>query len=151
KYILKVRGYATYDSVNLVPYLYVASGNRVLAWLNARIPFGAENESWIGQEFIIPDDVTTVKYGVLWKFDSAVYADTLFIRQAQLVHEGNIIDPEHILVTHYQYNSLNQLTSQNTPDAGKSYFWYDDKGQLKLSQNAQQTIDRKYSYTRYDE
>ncbi|HRF34404.1 MAG TPA: RHS repeat-associated core domain-containing protein [Cyclobacteriaceae bacterium] len=66
--------------------------------------------------------------------------------------EGVQIHPlPHKLVTQYQYNSLNQLVWQKTPDAGESRFWYDSKSQLRLSQNAQQTIDGKYSYTKYDE
>jgi len=62
-----------------------------------------------------------------------------------------IDNPQHKLITRYQYNSLNQLLNQTTPDAGKSDFWYNDKSQLRLSQNAQQRIDNKYSYTKYDE
>lgn len=59
-------------------------------------------------------------------------------------------NPGHRLITRYQYNSLNQLLNQTTPDAGESKFWYNDKSQLRLSQNAQQRIDSKYSYTKYD-
>jgi RHS repeat-associated protein len=61
-----------------------------------------------------------------------------------------IDNPQHKLITRYQYNSLNQLLNQTTPDAGKSDFWYNDKSQLRLSQNAQQRTDNKYSYTQYD-
>ncbi|HAC23524.1 MAG TPA: hypothetical protein DCE81_01270, partial [Cytophagales bacterium] len=59
--------------------------------------------------------------------------------------------PAHTLITRYQYNSLNQLIYQITPDAGESRFWYDDKAQLRLSQNAEQKNGNRYSYTRYDE
>jgi RHS repeat-associated protein len=59
-------------------------------------------------------------------------------------------DQDHKLITRYTYNSINQLVWQKTPDAGESQFWYDDKGQLRLSQNAQQFKDDKYSYTQYD-
>ena len=118
-----------------------------------------KNENWVSQEFIIPDSVTSIKYGVLWKSrnhplpgEGGSEVDALFIRQAQLCsHEGNVILPEHTLVTRYQYNSINQLVGQQTPDAGNSDFFYNNKGQLKLSQNAQQAIDLKYSYTKYDE
>lgn len=61
------------------------------------------------------------------------------------------VNAQHGLATRYKYNSLNQLIWQKTPDAGESNFWYNDKGQLRLSQNAQQYIDGAYSYTRYDE
>lgn len=59
--------------------------------------------------------------------------------------------PPHDLLTNYRYTSINQLTWQATPDAGISEFVYDKKGQLRISHNAQQTIDGKYSYTKYDE
>ncbi len=69
------------------------------------------------------------------------------LTQAQISSNA---DPAHTLLTRYAYNSLNQLTAQQTPDAGKSQFWYDSQGQLRLSQNAQQQADNHYSYTRYD-
>ncbi|WP_290708559.1 DUF6443 domain-containing protein, partial [Flavihumibacter sp. CACIAM 22H1] len=58
--------------------------------------------------------------------------------------------PEHRLATVYRYNSLNQVVSQYTPDGGKSSFWYDRLGRLSVSQNAQQALEEKYSYTAYD-
>jgi RHS repeat-associated protein len=63
---------------------------------------------------------------------------------------GNPHYPDHKLVTRYQFSSLNQNIKATIPDAGISQTWYNDKGQLRLSQNAQQFIDKKYSYTRYD-
>ncbi len=67
-------------------------------------------------------------------------------------HIGNSGSPEpaHTLKTNYKYNSLNQVIWQQTPDAGQSQFWYDAKGQLRLSQNAKQATESAYSYTRYD-
>lgn len=56
----------------------------------------------------------------------------------------------HGMRTTYQYNSLNQLVSQNSPDGGETHFRYNDAGQLRLSQNAQQLVDKTYSYTKYD-
>lgn len=62
--------------------------------------------------------------------------------------------PQHRLKTIYQYNSLNQLVWQSTPDGGESRFWYDRKGMLRLSQNAKQAKQinntYRYSYSRYD-
>jgi RHS repeat-associated protein len=57
---------------------------------------------------------------------------------------------DHKLKTRYKYNSLNQLVWQQSPDAGISQFWYDSKGQLRMSQNAKQAAIGKYSYTKYD-
>jgi RHS repeat-associated protein len=71
--------------------------------------------------------------------------------QVQAFRLGIKVDPAHTFVTRYKYNSLDQLVWQKTPDAGESNFWLNDKGQLKLSQNAKQMIDTLYSYTKYDE
>jgi RHS repeat-associated protein len=64
-------------------------------------------------------------------------------------------EPNHRLKTNYKYNSLNQLISQCTPDAGKTNFIYDRKSQLRMSQNAKQKAPSSgthnvYSYTLYD-
>ncbi|WP_226180726.1 hypothetical protein [Hymenobacter lucidus] len=58
--------------------------------------------------------------------------------------------PAHTLRTTYFYNSLHQLTSQASPDGGTTEFHYNQKGQLRFSQNAVQRSIGTYSYTRYD-
>ncbi len=59
--------------------------------------------------------------------------------------------PDHTFVTEYEYNSLKQLIRQKTPDGGETVFYYDQLGQLRFSQNAQQADEGLYSYTKYDE
>jgi hypothetical protein len=58
--------------------------------------------------------------------------------------------PAHKLETQYFYTSSNQVYRQITPDAGESFFWYDQAGRLIASQNAKQQASNRYSYTRYD-
>lgn len=60
--------------------------------------------------------------------------------------------PPHIMVTHYWYNSLQQLIKQYTPDGDYSIFYYDYLGRLVVSQNAKQAAytTPAYSYTMYD-
>ncbi len=58
--------------------------------------------------------------------------------------------PAHRLKTQYQYNSLNQLVWQSTPDGGETDFWYNNIGQLRFSQNAKQAPGNYFSYTKYD-
>lgn len=58
--------------------------------------------------------------------------------------------PQHTLVTRYNYNSLNQVVIQKSPDAGVSRFWYDKLGRLAVSRNAKQKAGNEYSYTFYD-
>lgn len=56
----------------------------------------------------------------------------------------------------YAYNTRNQVREQTTPDGGLTDFWYNDAGQLKLSQNAKQaenfggSTPLRYSYTQHD-
>ncbi len=67
---------------------------------------------------------------------------------ANLVHL-----PPHTMQTYYQYNTLNQLVWQKTPDAGISTFYYDALGRIIFSRNYKQahsTGGNEYSYTRYD-
>ncbi len=64
---------------------------------------------------------------------------------------GNIATPAHTLVTEYRYNTLNQVITQKTPDAGISNFWYDRLGRLVVSRNAKQQAAGTYSYTLYDD
>lgn len=61
--------------------------------------------------------------------------------------------PAHSMVTHYIYNSLQQLTEQSTPDGGTSKFWYDPLGRIIVSQNAKQIAysTPAFSYNRYDD
>ena len=65
---------------------------------------------------------------------------------------GSAIYASHSLTTRYQYNTLNQIRWQNTPDGGTSDFWYDRLGRLAVSQNAEQKdgSNDNYSYTLYD-
>jgi hypothetical protein len=65
--------------------------------------------------------------------------------------QGSFIWPEHQLITNYKYNSLQQVFTQTTPDAGNSNFWYDKLGRLVVSQNSKQISQDKYSYTLYDD
>ena len=59
--------------------------------------------------------------------------------------------PAHDFTTQYQYNSLNQLIWQSTPDGGEADFYYDQLGRLVFSQNANQAdAGNVYSYTQYD-
>jgi len=78
--------------------------------------------------------------------DSAWLADVRAKRKA-----GVPSVPSHTLPTIYRYNSLNQVVSQSTADAGRTTNWYDKLGRLAVSQNAKQLAEHKYSYTLYDQ
>ena len=66
--------------------------------------------------------------------------------------------PGHGLPTTYQYNSLNQVLQQYSPDGDTTTFYYDRLGRLIVSQNKEHKENssysgsaNRYSYTKYDE
>jgi len=63
--------------------------------------------------------------------------------------DNTAYDPVHTLKTKYNYNSLNQLVSQNTPDAGETRFAYDYLGRIVASQNQKQLAGEVISGTTY--
>lgn len=73
------------------------------------------------------------------------------VKQYRASSSGNTpVFTNHKMKTNYKYNSLKQLIWQSTPDGGESNFGYNDLGQLILSQNAEQALHNKYSYSQYD-
>jgi RHS repeat-associated protein len=56
-----------------------------------------------------------------------------------------VVVPPHTMVTHYWYNSLQQLTKQYTPDGDSAWFWYDKIGRLVLSQTRRQQNEHNYA------
>ena len=52
--------------------------------------------------------------------------------------------------TSYTYNSLGWLMKVNSPDEGETNYVYRADGSIRFSQNAQQNVDGKFSYTVYD-
>ncbi|MBK9629162.1 MAG: RHS repeat-associated core domain-containing protein [Flavobacteriales bacterium] len=63
-------------------------------------------------------------------------------------------DPEHRMQQTYEYDGLSQLFESNDPDRGTTEMVYDQRGQLRFSQNAQQreVVDGKqrFSFVDYD-
>ena len=68
--------------------------------------------------------------------------------------ENSVNIPANKFKTNYQYNSLNQLVYQSTPDGGITTFAYDKLGRIIASQNAKQIVNEgekvRFSYTKYD-
>ena len=58
--------------------------------------------------------------------------------------------PQHNKGSRYEYNSLNQVVLQETPDGGKTRFFYDGAGRVLFSQNDQQQLSGRMTYTLYD-
>ena len=79
-------------------------------------------------------------------------ADPTILAQIKTNRDGGtgFLQPNHKLATKYEYNTLNQIVKQTTPDAGVTEFWYDKLGRIVLSQNAEQKLRSARSYTIYD-
>ncbi|MFH1320488.1 MAG: RHS repeat-associated core domain-containing protein, partial [Bacteroidota bacterium] len=79
------------------------------------------------------------------------FTDSIIIAAVQQEREnGNVLVPVHQMISEYRYNSLNQVIEQETPDGGRSNYWYDKLGRIVASQNARQQTPNRYSYTKYD-
>lgn len=66
---------------------------------------------------------------------------------------GNLIknyQPLNKLESSFEYNSLGQLLYSNSPDEGESWFKYMHDGKIRYSQNSEQLLAGKFSYTNYD-
>src|SRR5579872_6903570 len=58
--------------------------------------------------------------------------------------------PVYTKINNYNYNTLNELTWQQTIDGGKTRFFYDAAGRMIFSQNAKQGLQGYYTYNIYD-
>ncbi len=58
--------------------------------------------------------------------------------------------PQHNKVSQYQFNSLNQVLNQNTPDGGTVTYKYDKTARLVFSQNDKQAPEGYMTYRLYD-
>lgn len=104
------------------------------------------------------DDELKIDYQIRYEHFTLYYYDrggrlvkTVPPRGVTLLNPAvNNVKPDHKYVTTYEYNSLGQLVRQNTPDGGTSNFVYNNKGQLRFSQNAQQSQDGHISFSNYD-
>jgi RHS repeat-associated protein len=76
-----------------------------------------------------------------------------------LIQPGTSLDskPAHKMLNRFGHNTRDQVLWQQTPDTGLKLFWYNDAGQLRFSQSAQQrlpdpaTATAAHSYIVYDE
>lgn len=65
--------------------------------------------------------------------------------------------PLHSFVSSYRYNSMGQVISQTTPDAGITNYWVDRLGRIVASQNAEQLLPsnggaaNRFAYLVYDD
>lgn len=66
---------------------------------------------------------------------------------------NDMVYPDHKMITNYKYNSLGQMRQNETPDGGRTSFWYDELGRIILSQSQRQEemTGDVYSYVLYDD
>ncbi|MEO0470249.1 MAG: RHS repeat-associated core domain-containing protein [Bacteroidota bacterium] len=64
--------------------------------------------------------------------------------------QGTSLIPDHSLKSFNQYNSLNQLRIQYTPDNDTLQLWYDRYARPVVSQDGKQEAVNEYSYILYD-
>jgi RHS repeat-associated protein len=72
------------------------------------------------------------------------------VNNHRLADDGVSLAPIVAKPSLYFYNTLNQVVEQNTPDGGKTEFFYDAAGRVIFSQNAKQRPTGEMTYTLYD-
>ncbi len=82
---------------------------------------------------------------------NAATVDDVQVTRANGYTATDFIHPHYEYATKYEYNSLQQLVRQQTPDGGITRFWYDELDRLIISQNSVQAQQQSYSYQLYDE
>jgi RHS repeat-associated protein len=60
------------------------------------------------------------------------------------------LTPSHTKLSVYKYNTLNQVVDQQTPDGGRTEYFYDAAGRAIFSQNEKQRTTGRMTYTLYD-
>ncbi|MGE0562551.1 MAG: RHS repeat-associated core domain-containing protein [Flavobacteriales bacterium] len=80
------------------------------------------------------------------------YARYLFFQTIATHNVGPKTDDNisHSMEDTYEYDVLNQLVAETTPDKGLMEHVYDTRGRIRFDQNAQQKIDKKFGYVNYD-
>lgn len=102
------------------------------------------------ESFYYNTSMTEYQYTLYYYNQAGNLVQTVPPAGVDIVDRDGTVEPQHRLVTQYEYDNLGNLIWQHTPDGGNNRFWYDDKGQLRLSQNAQQLTENRYSYVDYD-
>ncbi|MBI2281716.1 MAG: hypothetical protein HYU68_13660 [Bacteroidetes bacterium] len=157
-------------SVSPDPYSYTIS---IRLYKNCHCQYYMDNSS-LSNIFpdLINDDVLTlypgeIKYNIksIWvattpgnfkPFDPSYtvhqYAQYIYF-QTRIKHN---VGPKtndnisHSMADTYEYDVLNQLVAETTPDKGLMEHVFDSRGRIRFDQNAQQKIDNKFGYVNYD-
>ena len=106
----------------------------------------------IEDEFTISYEVNLYHFTLFYYDRAGNLIRTIPPNGVDLSSTSRMDHPSHTNVTRYSYNSLKQLLSQRTPDAGTTTFIYDDKGEMRFSVSARQAAmnPMAYSYMKYD-
>ena len=85
KYTFKVKGFRA-NSADSPAHLYVWSdATENLLWPGANLPYGLENENWVHNDFVIPEGVTSIRLGVLWREGYGLsIGDTFYLNEVAL-------------------------------------------------------------------
>lgn len=57
---------------------------------------------------------------------------------------------QHRLASRFRHDSLDRITARVTPDTGEQVFLYDRADRVRFSQTAQQRLDGRWAFVRYD-
>jgi RHS repeat-associated protein len=82
RYTFKVLGHSTTSGR---AFIYVSTNLGDLIWRGSSLPVGAVNESWVSNDFTIPDGVTYIRVGVLFSADAGLsVGETFYLNKVGL-------------------------------------------------------------------
>lgn len=85
-----------------------------------------------------------------WKHQYLRFLDLKITTEEETYPEYAPTTPIHSMEETFAYNALGWITSSNSPDEGKTEFVYNDLGELRFYQNAEQKKQKHFSYLHYD-
>ncbi|MBR9861650.1 hypothetical protein GYB22_13075, partial [bacterium] len=83
--------------------------------------------------------------------DVITNSSTLSTIQSYRASGSNEYFPSHTFNSLFECNSLNQVVTQSTPDAGETNFWHDNLGRVVMSEDQEQQDKGDYSYILFDD
>lgn len=146
------------------------TGTYVIEDLVTGLPFTPEGDWPVGfYRIIVSGGSIAVEYennflDVAWQFYDdagrlrASMSPNGFVQfrenQGQIYEEDSqdnpVVSSPIIDLTSYQYNHQGWLLEMSEPDAGRTEYVYRKDGKIRFSQNAEQRVNNRFSYTQYD-
>ncbi|MBV6644923.1 MAG: RHS repeat-associated core domain-containing protein [Cyclobacteriaceae bacterium] len=122
-------------------------GNQIVSYYDGNDNMIISQTIYLDPDALTSGDDSVTTFNFYDHADQLIAAYTPEGTKTLLSNPGQWEVAEH---TSYKYNLLGWLMEVNEPDAGITRYWYRRDGLIRFSQNADQAIRGRCSYTNYD-